>query len=159
MDSRTNPSGRPTRIPFDIKSAQKPVFHALLEARDIFGGDTAALVDGDGRVLSYDEIIRAAFVLGDALKKGVRPGENDGVMLPTGMGAAIAFFALSAYGLVPTMLNFTSGEAGLKSALKTAKVKRIVTAHRFIELGKFEELEAALSKLCDLVYLEDVRAK
>jgi len=158
MGSRTNPSGRPTRIPFDLKAAQKPVFHALLEARDIFGGDTAALVDGDGRVLTYEEIIRAAFVLGDALKKGARAGENIGVMLPTGMGAAIAFFALSAYGLVPAMLNFTTGEAGLKSALKTAQVKRIITAHRFIELGKFEELEASLSGLCDLVYLEDVRA-
>jgi len=83
MGSRTNPSGRPTRIPFDLKAAQKPVFHALLEARDIFGGDTAALVDGDGRVLTYEEIIRAAFVLGDALKKGARAGENIGVMLPT----------------------------------------------------------------------------
>jgi acyl-[acyl-carrier-protein]-phospholipid O-acyltransferase/long-chain-fatty-acid--[acyl-carrier-protein] ligase len=80
-------------------------------------------------------------------------------MLPTGMGAAIAFFALSAYGLVPAMLNFTAGEAGLKSALRTAKVKRIVTAHRFIELGKFEKLESALGGLCELIYLEDVRAK
>ena len=149
----------PDRIVFDIRTARKPVFHALLEARDAFGGGADALVDGDGRVLTYDEIIRASFVLGDALKKGTRAGENVGVMLPTGAGAAIAFFALSAYGRVPTMLNFTSGEAGLKSALKTAKVRRIVTAHRFIELGKFEELEAALSKLCELVYLEDVRAK
>ena len=137
-------SDRQSRIPFDLKSAQKPVFHALLDARDTFGGKTQALVDGDGRTLSYDEIIRASFALGDALKKGARPGENVGVMLPTGLGAALAFFALSAYGLVPTMLNFTSGEAGLKSALKTANVRRIVTAHRFIEIGKFEELEAAL---------------
>jgi acyl-[acyl-carrier-protein]-phospholipid O-acyltransferase/long-chain-fatty-acid--[acyl-carrier-protein] ligase len=47
----------------------------------------------------------------------------------------------------------------VKSALKTAKVRRIITAHRFIELGKFEELAAALSKVCELVYLEDVRAR
>ena len=133
---------------FDISLAQKPVFHALLEARDKFGGATSAMVDGDGRTLSYNEIIRACFALGDALKKGTRAGENVGVMLPTGLGAAIAFFALSAYGRVPTMLNFTSGAASLKSALTTAGVKRIVTARRFIELGKFEELEAALSKQC-----------
>jgi len=118
---RTNPSGRPSRIPFDIAAAQKPLFHALLEARDIFGGGTFALVDGDGRVLTYDEILRASFVLGDALKKGTRAGEHVGVMLPTGAGAAIAVFALSAYGRVPTMLNFTAGETGLKSALKTPR--------------------------------------
>jgi acyl-[acyl-carrier-protein]-phospholipid O-acyltransferase/long-chain-fatty-acid--[acyl-carrier-protein] ligase len=154
MDS----TARSLRITFDIKQAQKPIFHALLAARDTFGGATPAMVDGDGRILTYNEIIRASFALGDALKKGTRAGENVGVMLPTGIGAAIAFFALTAYGRVPTMLNFTSGEASLKSALATAKVKRIVTAHRFIELGKFEELEATLGKLCKLVYLEDVRA-
>src|SRR6201992_3333360 len=136
--TRINPSGRPSRIPFDVQTAKKPLFHALLEARDTFGGGTLALVDGDGRVLSYDEILRASFALGDALKRGTRNGEHVGVLLPTGAGAAIALFALSAYGRVPTMLNFTSGEAGLKSALKTAQVKRIITARRFIELGKFE---------------------
>jgi acyl-[acyl-carrier-protein]-phospholipid O-acyltransferase/long-chain-fatty-acid--[acyl-carrier-protein] ligase len=154
MDSIASSS----RSIFDIKQAQKPIFHALLAARDAFGGATPVMVDGDGRILNYNEIIRASFALGDALKKGTRAGENVGVMLPTGIGAAIAFFALTAYGRVPTMLNFTSGEASLKSALVTAKVKRIVTAHRFIELGKFEELEATLGKLCKLVYLEDVRA-
>ena len=80
----------------------------------IFGGGTLALVDGDGRVLTYDEIIRASFALGDALKNGTRAGEYVGVMLPTGAGAAIAFFALSAYGRVPTMLNFTSRRSGLE---------------------------------------------
>ncbi len=59
-------------------------------------------------------------------------------MLPTGAGSTIAVLALSAYGRIPTMMNFTSGAAGLGSALKTAKVKRIVTARRFIELGKLE---------------------
>ena len=154
MDSPVKNS-RPVFQPGD---ARKPVFHALLEARDTFGGSKPALVDGDGRVLTYDEIIRAAFVLGDALKKGTRAGENVGLLLPTGAGAVIAFFALSAYGRVPTMLNFTAGEAGLKSALKTAQVKHVITAHRFIELGKFEELETALGKVSNLVYLEDVRA-
>ncbi len=148
MDSK-----KTTHVSFDIKTARKPIFHALLEARQRLGGGTDALVDGDGRVLTYDEIIRASFVLGDALKKGTKAGENVGVMLPTGAGAAIALFALSAYGRVPTMLNFTSGEAGVKSALRTAKVRRVITAHRFIELGKFEELETALREVCELVYL------
>lgn len=160
MDSavRTNVSGRPTRIPFDIEAARKPLFHALLQARETFGGTTPILVDGDGRVLSYDEIVRASFALGHALRRGTSAGENVGVLLPTGAGTAVALFALSAYGRVPTMLNFTAGEAGLKSALRTAQVKRILTARRFIELAKLEELAAALAQDCELVYLEDVRA-
>src|SRR6185312_3609593 len=153
----TNPSGRPSRIAFDPRSARSSLFQALLQARKEFGGDTAILVDGDGRVLSYDQIVRASFALGHALTRGTRAHENVAILLPTGAGAALSFFALSAYGRVPTMLNFTSGEAGLKSALKTAQVRRIVTARRFIELGKLDEVAGALSRISELVYLEDVR--
>src|SRR5579872_2995360 len=161
MDSaaRTNPSGRPTRIPFDLKTVRGSVFQALLDARAEFGGKTPAIVDGDGRVLTYDEIVRACFALGHALKRGTRRDEKVGVLLPTGVGAAIAFLALSAFGRVPTMLNFTSGRGDLQSAIRTAEVKRVVTAHRFIELGKLEEVAATIGEVAELVYLEDVRAK
>jgi len=64
---------------------------------------------------------------------------------------------VSAYGRVPAMLNFTSGAAGLKSALRTAQVRRIVTAHRFIDIGKFEDLVEELKPHAEFVYLEDVR--
>ena len=71
MDSvvRTNPSGRPIRIPFDANVIRGSVFQAFLDARGEFGGGTPALVDGDGRVLSYDELVRASFALGHALKQ------------------------------------------------------------------------------------------
>jgi acyl-[acyl-carrier-protein]-phospholipid O-acyltransferase/long-chain-fatty-acid--[acyl-carrier-protein] ligase len=161
MDSvvRTNPSGRPTRIPFNPEQTGGSVFQALLDARSEYGGGTPILVDGDGRVLTYDEIIRAAFALGHALKQGTHREEKVGILLPTGMGAAIGFLAISAYGRVPTMLNFTSGNADLKSAIRTAEIKRVVTAHRFIELGKLEGAEAAIGEVAELIYLEEVRAK
>jgi acyl-[acyl-carrier-protein]-phospholipid O-acyltransferase/long-chain-fatty-acid--[acyl-carrier-protein] ligase len=156
---RQNPSGRPTRIPFRPDTLPGSIFQALLDARTEFGGKTAAMVDGDGRVLSYDEIVRASFALGHALKRGTKRGEKVGVLLPTGVGAAIAFLAISAYGRIPTMLNFTSGHADLQSAIRTAEVKRVATAHRFIELGKLEDVAAAIGEVAELIYLEDVRAK
>jgi acyl-[acyl-carrier-protein]-phospholipid O-acyltransferase/long-chain-fatty-acid--[acyl-carrier-protein] ligase len=82
-----------------------------------------------------------------------------GVLLPTGIGSVVTFFALSAYGRVPAMLNFTAGTKSLAGALETARIKRIITAHRFIEVGKFEALEAALKPSAELVYLEEVREK
>ncbi len=149
--------GARTRIEFDPLVARRSIFQALVQARDEFGGASPALVDGDERSLSYDDLIRASFALGHALRQGTRPGDCVGVMLPTGAAAAVAVFALSAYGRVPTMMNFTSGVAGLASALRTAQVKRIVTARRFIDLAK---LEAVIEGLGDheIVYLEDVRA-
>jgi acyl-[acyl-carrier-protein]-phospholipid O-acyltransferase/long-chain-fatty-acid--[acyl-carrier-protein] ligase len=117
------------------------------------------VIDGDGRALTYGELQLAALALGHALKKGTRKGETVGVLLPTGIGAVIATFALSAYGRVPAMLNFTAGQQSLRAALSAAKIRRILTAHRFIELGRFQSLEADLKEDAELVYLDDLREK
>ena len=146
----------PRLKPFDMASARRSIFQSVVDARREFGGSTVALVDGDDRALTYDDIIRGSFALGSALKAGTRAGECVGVMLPTGAAGTLAFLALSAFGRIPTMLNFTSGVAGLKSALRTAQVKRIVTARRLIEVAGLHELIAGLSGT-EIVYLEDVR--
>ena len=147
-----------TRPPFDPTKARIGVFEALLAARAEFGGGRAILIDGDERSFDYDTIIRASFALGSALKSGTRGGDNVGVMLPTGVAAAMTFFALSAYGRVPTMLNFTSGEANLKSALHTALVRKVVTARKLVEVAGLEGVVKALSDSgAQIVYLEDVR--
>lgn len=133
------------------------VFSALLRASREFGASKVILVDGDDRELTYKDIIKASFALGSALKKGTRKEEAIGVMLPSGAGAVIAFYALSAYGRVPAMLNFTAGAKNLKAALQAGKVKRIITAHKFVELGGLEALIGELSEVAEIVYLEDVR--
>ena len=143
--------------PYDPSRARRTLFSALLEAAKTFGTERKILIDGDERALTYHELTRAAFALGYALKKGTRSGESVGVLLPTGIAAVISVFALSAYGRVPAMLNFTAGLQNLRAAIRMAKVTRVVTAHRFIELGKFETIEAELRSQCELVYLEDVR--
>src|ERR1700741_5095763 len=125
---------------YDLRNAETGIFPALLAAAKEYGGKKIALHDADDRKLSYDDIIRASFALGSALKKGTKRGEAVGVMLPTGAGAIISFFALNAYGRTPAMLNFTAGARNLKAALKAAKVKRIVTAHQFIEKGELQPL-------------------
>jgi acyl-[acyl-carrier-protein]-phospholipid O-acyltransferase/long-chain-fatty-acid--[acyl-carrier-protein] ligase len=132
---------------------------ALVQARNIYGGKRQIIVDGDERVMSYDDIIKAAFALGSALRKSTKKGESVGVLLPTGVGAVIGFFALHAYGRVPAMLNFTAGERGLKAACRAAEIKTIVTAHKFVEVGKFEDLIAQMQGTVNFVYLEDVREK
>lgn len=144
-------------VPYRFQRAQKPLFQALVDARNQYGGTRPAIVDGDERVATYDDIIRAALALGNALRKGTSVGESVGIMLPTGLTSVVALFALSAFGRVPTMLNFTTGVASMKSALRTAKVKRIVTAHKFIELAKLDGLAAELTKTVELVHLEDVK--
>ncbi len=144
-------------VPCNFSEAKKSVFQAVIDARKRTGGTNPILIDGDDRALGYGEIIRAALALGHDLKKGTKPGEAIGIMLPTGAGALIAFLAVSAYGRVPAMLNFTAGAANLNMALHTAKARRIVTARKFVDLGKLEGLVAALQGTAAIVYLEDLR--
>ncbi|MEO0809909.1 MAG: AMP-binding protein [Pseudomonadota bacterium] len=142
---------------YDSRRARVDVMSGLLKAASQFGAKQEAVVDGDGRVLTYQEVIRAAFALGAALKKGTKSGEAVGVLLPTGAGSIIAFYALSTYGRVPAMLNFSAGPANLISSMKAAEVKRIVTAKKFIELGELQPLIDELEKEAEIIYLEDVR--
>ncbi|MDP3739941.1 MAG: AMP-binding protein [Hyphomonadaceae bacterium] len=146
------------RSAYDPRNGETAVFPALLHARKEYGGRKIALHDADDRKLSYDDIVRAAFALGHALKKGTRRGEAVGLMLPTGAGAVITFFALNAYGRVPAMLNFTAGTRNLRAALKAGRVKRIVTAHAFIQKAELQTLVDELEPDADFIYLEDVRA-
>jgi acyl-[acyl-carrier-protein]-phospholipid O-acyltransferase/long-chain-fatty-acid--[acyl-carrier-protein] ligase len=144
--------------PFDVARTRVTLFDALLRARAEAGGKTPILEDHDRKVLSYDDIIRAAFALGGKLKPLTAPKEAVGVLLPSGVGATVVFFALHAIGRTPVMLNFTAGAANIKGACKAAGVKRILTAHKFVEVGKLEALMADLARDITLTYAEDLRA-
>jgi acyl-[acyl-carrier-protein]-phospholipid O-acyltransferase/long-chain-fatty-acid--[acyl-carrier-protein] ligase len=142
---------------FNLSRIRKSLFAALLQAKGRYGANKVAAIDGDGRKMTYGELAKAVFALGHALKAGTKPGEAVAILLPTGLGAIIAFFAVSAYGRVPAMLNFTAGERALKAACRACDAKRVITAHRFIDLADLQPLEAELSRDCEMVYLEDVR--
>ncbi|MEL6239302.1 MAG: AMP-binding protein [Pseudomonadota bacterium] len=144
-------------ITFQPSSARIDLFSGLLRAKSEHGGASVAVIDGDGRKLTYTEVVRAAFALGAALKARTEKGENVGILLPTGVGAIVAFYAVLAYGRVPAMLNFTAGARNLKSAMKAAKIKRIVTAEKFIELGSLEPLIEELKTEAEIINLEPVR--
>lgn len=145
---------------FDARVGERSVFDALLDARDRYGAKKPILEDQERNPLSYTDLIRASFALGRRIAGRTELGEHVGVLLPSSSGAVVTFFALHAFGRVPTMLNFTSGLRNLRAACKTAGVKRVLTAHRFIEQAKLHDVIDALeSATCEVIYLEDVRAK
>ena len=121
---------------FDPHSSERSVFDALVDARTQYGAKKLILEDQDRNPLSYTDLIRAAFALGRKIAAMTKPGENVGVMLPASSAAVVTFFALHAFGRVPTMLNFTSGIRNLKAACELAGVRTVLTSHRFIEQGK-----------------------
>jgi acyl-[acyl-carrier-protein]-phospholipid O-acyltransferase/long-chain-fatty-acid--[acyl-carrier-protein] ligase len=144
---------------YDPKAAQRGIFDALLDARDKWGGKRPILEDQERRVLTYTDLIRASFALGRKIAGMTEKGERVAILLPTGVGSSVVFFALHAFGRVPVMLNFSAGIRNVRTACKTAGIKRILTAHRFIDQGKLEDLVDALEIKYEITWLEDVRAK
>ena len=142
---------------FDAPKAQVSLFDALLAAARTHGLKKPILEDQERKPLTYLELIRASFALGRKIAGLTERGEHVGVMLPSSAGAVVTFFALHAFGRVPTMLNFTSGIRNLKAACALAGVKRVLTSHRFVEQGKLHDLIDALETIAEVTYLEDVR--
>jgi acyl-[acyl-carrier-protein]-phospholipid O-acyltransferase/long-chain-fatty-acid--[acyl-carrier-protein] ligase len=144
---------------FDARQAQTTLFDALVDARQAYGAKKPILEDQERNPISYTDLIRASFALGRKIAGFTKPGERVGVMLPASAGAVVTFFALHAFGRTPTMLNFTAGIRNLKAACELAGVKRVLTAHRFVEQGKLHDLIDALETMTTVTYLEDVREK
>ncbi len=121
------------------------------------GMGKTAIIEAEGREISYQELLRGAYALGSAFARVTKKKENVGVLLPTAAGAVISFLALHAYGRTPALLNFTAGRRNLESAIETAELKIIITAHKFIEQANLEELVEHLSGKAKILYLEDIR--
>lgn len=136
---------------------RRNVFDAFLDSCKTNGADMKIVTDGDGRELTYGELRQAAFALSSPLRQKTDKGENIGILLPTGAGAVIAFLSVLAAGRMPAMLNFTAGIKNLKAAAQTAPLKKIITAHKFIEIAGLSSLIEQLSEFADIIYLEDMK--
>ena len=131
---------------FDSALAQSTVFDALIAASKTYGAKKLILEDQERNPLSYTDLIRAAFALGRKISGFTARGERVGVMLPSSSGGVVTFFALHAFGRVPTMLNFTAGIRNLKAACELAGVKTVLTSHRFVEQGKLRAIAVSTSR-------------
>jgi acyl-[acyl-carrier-protein]-phospholipid O-acyltransferase/long-chain-fatty-acid--[acyl-carrier-protein] ligase len=139
----------------EIKAAT--LWDALLDARAAHGGGKPILEDADRKPLSYDDLIRAAFALGRKLKPMTEPGERVGLLLPSSVGCVVAFFALHAIGRTPVMLNFSATPKTVRAALDVAGVKRILSARRFVQQGKLDDLISELERDAAITWLDEVR--
>lgn len=143
---------------YDPAAGRRAVFDALIDIASETGWKKPILEDQDRNPLSYVDLVRAAFALGRKIADRTEPGERVGVLLPTGAGVVVTFFALHAFGRVPVMLNFTAGLKNVVGACQVAGVRRVLCAHKFVEQARIEPLTDLLARSTDIVWLEDVRA-
>ena len=144
---------------FETDERSRTLFQALVDARAVHGGRAQVIEDIARKPMSYTGLIHASLTLGRRLAATAGPGETVGLLLPNSVGVVVAFMALQAFGRVPALLNFSTGPANMLSACRTARIARVVTSRRFIELAKLEAVAEALSGAVELVYLEDLRGR
>ncbi|MFP4519145.1 MAG: AMP-binding protein [Oceanicaulis sp.] len=133
------------------------MFRALLDARDRHGGDTEIIEDALFGAMSYTALLRASLALAKRVSRDTERGERVGVFLPTGVPAAIVFFALQAGGRTPAFFNYGQDAETLAAACDVSGVKRIISSTRFVEAGDLEDRENALSDCAAITHLEDLR--
>ncbi|MGZ5851772.1 MAG: AMP-binding protein [Hyphomicrobium sp.] len=151
-------------LDFDPSRARTTLFAGLLDAAKANGPDKVIIEDAEGTTLTYKQLVLASYVLGGKIARQTRPGDTVAVLLPNSVGLVIALFGLNAYGRVAAMLNFTAGKKNLSSALRTGRIRTVLTSRRFVDAGKLHDLVDALGaiewapgKKVRIVALEDVR--
>ncbi len=141
---------------FKTSDCQKTLFDALLLSCNINGKNTPLIEDVDGNSMNCKRLVNVSKILGRKLQSYTEFAENVGLLLPNSNATVAAFFALQAFGRVSAMLNFSLGANALLSACNVAGIRNIVTSRKFIEVAKLEHVVEKLSKVANIIYLEDV---
>lgn len=142
---------------YKTSNREHNLFKSLVNARRAFGGHRLILEDARRRPISYNCLLKQAYILGEALKEKTTE-DKIGIMIFNCNDTVISFFALQAVDKTPAMINFTSGLNSILGACKTGDIKTIITSHKFIETLELTALEQAIKNVgIKLVYLEDLK--
>ncbi len=134
------------------------IFAAMREAATRFGPNRIVLEDPISGTMTYRRLMIAARVLGRRFAKIGNPGSAIGILLPNANGVVSAFVGLQSAGRVAAMLNYTSGPAAIRSALKTARIDTVISSRAFIDKAELHSLVGVIEGAgAKFVWLEDVR--
>ena len=134
------------------------LFKAFVEAAKTYGPSRVVLEDTVTSSLTYKRMLIGARVLAKRFAAMSQPGEAMGVLLPNANGVVVTFLALLSAGRVAAMLNYSSGSANIVSAIKTARIRTVLSSRTFIEKAELQSLAEAIEfNGTKIVWLEDLR--
>ena len=95
-------------------------------------GVAAKVINGyDGEVMRFDKLLAVAIVLSKFIRQETSK-DRVGIVLPPGFGGLLANIAVLFAGKTPVNLNFTAGEAAIRSAIEQADIDKFITADPFV---------------------------
>ena len=139
-----------------IPTPQERPFHAqfaFLAKRSPFRR-TIREISSDGEKAPCNfTILLKALLLSRALRRICEDStEYVGILLPNSINAILSILAVQMADKCPAILNYTSGKEANSHAIKSAKIKHIITSKAFLEKQKLEVLP-------EMVFIEDLMAK
>ena len=146
-----------TQAAFRARNTEKSLFAAVLDARAAYGGSMPILEDVQRKPITYDRLVLGAAALGRALAAAT-PGETHvALLLPNAVGSVVTLMGLQAFGVVPCLLNVTTGAANMLSACRAAGARYVVSSRVFVEKGRLESVVERLGGELRFIWLEDLR--
>lgn len=141
----------------EMKMGARTIPEAILDAARMRPKHRA--IEDVQQQLTYRKLLLGAMVFGEqfaALQPP--PSRRVGVLLPNLNATPVAILALWANGLVPAVLNYSTGPAIMLACAQLAGLKQIVTSRMFIEKARLK-IDPLIEAGIEFVYLEDVRAR
>ncbi len=148
-----------TEMMFATSNYRRTLFEALLDARRVHGGNHLIAEDIERKPITFNELIVRSTILGKVIARDTQRGEFVGLLLPNALAAIAAFFGLQARGRVAAMLNYTLGAQSLVASIESARIKKIYTSERFVQVAKLEKIVDRLRQTADVVFLEELRSQ
>jgi acyl-[acyl-carrier-protein]-phospholipid O-acyltransferase/long-chain-fatty-acid--[acyl-carrier-protein] ligase len=143
---------------FSAQIPEHSLFRELVAASRRHGGSRPMWIGHDGKSLTYARILGRAAYLGTRFAVLTRPGEVVGIMMPTSIGGALAFWGLQYSHRVPAWLNFTMGSAAFASTVRTTGIRSVITSRAFVAEARLEDrINALVAAGAAIVYVEDLR--
>jgi acyl-[acyl-carrier-protein]-phospholipid O-acyltransferase/long-chain-fatty-acid--[acyl-carrier-protein] ligase len=106
---------------------------------------------GAARTLTWGKTFVAALCVTRYLRNRVGDAATVGIWLPTSLGGMLTNLAIAFLGRASVNLNYTAGSGSVRSAIRQAGLRLVVTSKRFVARMPLEVPEGV-----EVVYLEDV---
>lgn len=86
-----------------------------------------------GSKATYGKLTIGAVALANRLKPQIKTQKNIGIFMPTSLGGVVANLAVTLSGKTVVNLNWTASPEAMKSAVKQAHLKYVITSRRFLQ--------------------------
>jgi acyl-[acyl-carrier-protein]-phospholipid O-acyltransferase/long-chain-fatty-acid--[acyl-carrier-protein] ligase len=144
---------------FTGSNRPRGLFTALTDAASRFGPAHPAVSDAIAGTMNYRRLLIGARIIGHRLTGLTAPGETVGVMLPNSNAVAVTLAGLASSMRAAAMINYTSGEANVTAAIRTAVIRTVVSSRSFVEKAALAPVVAAAEQGgARFLWLEDVQA-